>query len=152
MLSGQKPFAKVFIPEETAYIYIGASCPHPNLSVPSVHRRSALSQRHNYMETIIMGKPGPVQLNLSVFGEMIQIPAGPGECTFHSKYLTIAPICGNNLHTCQKLRFKKRFRNFSHKCPPCQEQANTSTVSSTYFTMQKAFFSFLGKSLPKGTW
>lgn len=87
-----------------------------------------------------MEKPGPVQLNLSVFGEVIQIPAGPESASFMPIYLTIAPICGNNLHTCQKLRFKKRVRNFSHKYPPCQEQAaNTSSFLNVFHNAEDIF-------------
>lgn len=57
-------------------------------------------------------------------GKRSTFQQGLESASFLPIYLTIAPICGNNLHTCQKLRFKKRFRNFPHKCPPCQKPAS----------------------------
>lgn len=44
-----------------------------------------------------MEKPGPVQLNLSVFGEVIQIPAGPEECVFHANISNYCPYLWKQL-------------------------------------------------------
>lgn len=66
-------------------------------SICPLHRCSALLEKHNYLETKIMEKPGPVQLNLSVFGEVIQIPAGPGECVFHANISNYCPYLWKQL-------------------------------------------------------
>lgn len=152
VLPGQSPFPRyLFLKRQRAQYRGKLSSPK---SICPLHKCSSLSQMHNYMETKIMEKPGPEQPNLSVFGDVIQIPAGPAECVFPANISHYLPLFVETTYILVKNSDLKRESETSLlNALLCQEQAaNTSTVSSTYFTMRKTFFSFFDKSLPKRPW